>query len=137
LVLPINEVGDIPKIKIYVRFSPVNARGGEIESKIVHASGGQELILPVRGTEEIITLNQNSIRQNILIYPNPVESKLNIELLEVIEIKYELIGLNGVTILEGQIDTSEQLDLQEIEIGVYLLKLKYQNEALFLKIVKK
>jgi len=91
----------------------------------------------VRGTEEIITFNQNSIRQNILIYPNPVESKLNIELLEAVEIQYELIGLNGVTILEGQIDTSQQLDLQEIETGIYLLKIKYQNEALFLKIVKK
>jgi hypothetical protein len=124
LILPIDEKGDIPEITIYVRFSPIMARGGALSGEIHHKSGGQEFTLPLKGIEELITSHNLSLSNEITIYPNPVHSELKIELLEPKEYYYQLMGLDGVQLLSGKFNNDHKLNLAQLEAGVYILNIK-------------
>ncbi|WP_296622377.1 lamin tail domain-containing protein [Marivirga sp.] len=137
LELPINERGDIPEIRIYVRFSPIAARGGEISGEIVHVSGGQTYSIGLKGIEEIITSNPSKPESIILIYPNPVDSELKIELLKSGNYQYQLTGIDGVKILEGKLSSRKVLQLDGLEIGIYLLKISNESNNYHFRILKK
>ena len=137
LELPINERGDIPLIDIYVHFLPVAAKGGEISGEINHVSGGKENSIPLVGVEDMITLNYATVERSIVIYPNPVVSELRIEMLESQCIQYELIGLSGEKILEGDFSSSHLLNLNALESGVYLLKFSDGTSEYYRRIIKK
>lgn len=136
LVLPIDEKGDIPKIEIYVRFSPIMARGGEITGEIVHKSGGQEYVLPLNGMEQVITSNSVNT-DGILIYPNPVGSELVIQLKNASECHYQIFGLDGSELMKGMIKRNESLKLDQLRDGIYFLKIFKGNESYTYRIVKK
>lgn len=123
LELPINEKGDIPKLTIYVRFSPIANQGGEIKGDVLHLSGGKKYQIDLVGMEEIITSKSQSIGREILIYPNPVSTYLNIELVENGVFEYQILNINGALIQSGRLDGSETLNLKDVDSGVYLLKL--------------
>ena len=137
LELPINERGDIPEIEIYVRFTPIAARGGEISGKIVHISGGQEQRIELKGIEEIITSNHMSLKNKFLIYPNPFSSKLKIESMISEDFQYQFIDLEGKILREGNSQNKCALTLDDIENGIYLLKLSNGNEDYYQRIIKK
>jgi hypothetical protein len=136
LILPIDEIGDIPKISVYVRFAPINARGGEISEELVHSSGAQELRLRVNGFEEIVTSNRAISKDKILIYPNPVRSKLRIEFLDEGQYFYQLLGLNGTVLKDGEVRNGEFLDVEVLEAGEYLLKVSSNNQISTYRILK-
>ncbi|WP_375581178.1 T9SS type A sorting domain-containing protein [Marivirga tractuosa] len=137
LELPINERGDIPEIKVYVRFTPIAARGGEISGKIVHVSGGEEHTIALKGVEEIITSNDSELNRKFLIYPNPVESDLKIEVLTLEGYQYQLMELSGEVILEGELNYSKVLRINDLQKGVFLLKIFNDNNSYQQRIIKK
>lgn len=137
LELPINEIGDIPEIEIYVRFSPISARGGEMSGKITHVSGGQQKIIPLYGIEELVTSNHSPLGSRILIYPNPVGSKLNIEMMISGDFQYLMIGSDGKIILVGELCNSKILKLDGLEKGIYLLIISNSNNEYHQRIIKK
>jgi len=136
LVLPINEIGDIPEIKVYVRFAPVTASGGAITEEIVHVSGNQEFRLTVKGFEEIITSGRRSFKNKVLIYPNPVNSIINVELLEQGNYEYQILGLDGKVLSKGSIMKSKQLNVEGFESGIFLLKISNQDQSYLHRIIK-
>ncbi|MGM0579165.1 MAG: lamin tail domain-containing protein [Bacteroidota bacterium] len=137
LELPINERGDIPEIEVFVRFTPIAARGGEISGEIVHISGGQEQSIGLKGVEEIITANQSAFKSGFLIYPNPVDSELKIESIISEYIQYQFMNLEGEILLEGKFKNNHVLTLDGIENGIYILKLSNGNEDYYQRIIKK
>ncbi|MGJ3235421.1 T9SS type A sorting domain-containing protein [Marivirga sp.] len=136
LILPIDEKGDIPEITIYVRFSPIMARGGALSGKIHHKSGGQEFTLPLNGIEELITSHNLSLSNEITIYPNPVHSELKIELLEPKEYYYQLMGLEGAQLLNGKFNNDHTLDLSQLKAGIYFLNIKRGMKNVVFRIFK-
>lgn len=137
LELPINEIGNIPEIEIYVRFSPITARGGEISGEIVHISGRQEQIIALKGIEEIITSNNSSFTDEFLIYPNPVRSELKIEWMKSENSHYQFIDLDGEILFEGEFKNKHVLTLDDVGNGIYLLKLSNGNKYYYQRIIKK
>jgi len=136
LLLPIDEIGDIPEIKVYVRFAPVAASGGAITEEIVHVSGNQEFRLTVNGFEEIITSRRKSLKDKVLIYPNPFNSVINVELLEQGNYEYQLLGSDGRVLATGSIMESRQLDVEGLESGIFLLKISNQDQSYLHRIIK-
>ncbi|WKV11841.1 lamin tail domain-containing protein [Marivirga harenae] len=138
LQLPINNRGDIPELKIYVRFSPVSARGGMIEGVITHLSGLQEQKLNVQGVETVITSDHDPLKDDILIYPNPVNSELRIRVKEVHPHSFQLVGLDGIVLRDGVLsDKDYVLNLKTLEKGIYFLKIFSRKRKQVFRIVKR
>jgi len=77
-------------------------------------------------------------QQSILIYPNPVsEQSLNIESADMIE-SYSISDLTGRTILQGNIHAEKaSINLKDLTIGLYLLKVETSKRSLSQKILIK
>ncbi|WMN11425.1 T9SS type A sorting domain-containing protein [Marivirga salinae] len=135
--LPINEIGDIPEIEVYVRFSPISARGGQVSGEIIHISGGQKQLVKLNGIEEMITLNYSILERKILIYPNPVGLKLNIELIESGDFQFQLMDIGGKILIEGELMNGKTLKLDDLKKGIYLLKISDGTVDYHQRIIKK
>ncbi|SMG38226.1 Por secretion system C-terminal sorting domain-containing protein [Marivirga sericea] len=135
LVLPINRKGNIPEIDIYVRFSPRQAKGGIVNGEIRHSSGDQKMSIALKGIEELITSNNRSLKEKIVIYPNPTSAYLRIKLNSPNESHYQLLGLDGVIFLEGEIYRCHTLDLVGLDKNVYFLKIRIDGDEYVQRII--
>ena len=78
---------------------------------------------------------------NIIVFPNPTNSELNVYISEKLNIDYSLYDLNGRLIkqsLSNNINFNIQIDIKNLAVGIYILKLSNSN-GLFLeehKIIK-
>lgn len=73
------------------------------------------------------------------IYPNPTTGFVNIELQQKNSMTYQLVGINGKIVLEGQFtDTKNKIDLTGQLDGIYLLTLisSTNNQKEVIKILK-
>ena len=79
-------------------------------------------------TMESLNLNDNDL-QNVIIYPNPTKSILNIENAEnsMIEI-YDLLG--RVVLSKNNISLNEQLNVSTLSTGTYLIKISNENKVI-------
>ena len=77
-------------------------------------------------TTEVLSINDNNL-QNVIIYPNPTTSILNIENAEnsMIEI-YDLLG--RVVLSENNISLNKQLNVSSLSIGTYLIKISNNGQ---------
>jgi hypothetical protein len=79
-------------------------------------------------TIEVLSINDNNL-QNVIIYPNPTRSILNIENAEnsMIEI-YDLLG--RVVLSENNISINKQLNVSNLSTGTYLIKISNNNKVI-------
>ena len=79
-------------------------------------------------TTEVLSINDNNL-QNVIIYPNPTTSILNIENAEnsMIEI-YDLLG--RVVLFENNISINKQLNVSNLSTGTYLIKISNNNKVI-------
>ena len=77
-------------------------------------------------TMENLSINDNNL-QNVIIYPNPTTSILNIENAEnsMIEI-YDLLG--RVVLFENNISINKQLNVSSLSTGTYLIKISNNGQ---------
>ena len=82
-------------------------------------------------------INDNSINDNILIYPNPTSGILNISIAEHITInKIVIIDILGKDILTQSSNTS-LLDISSLKSGLYFAQIYSTNNIFSIKIIKK
>ena len=85
-------------------------------------------------TISVCTGINSDIDDVLTIYPNPaadyvtIDSKINVE-------NYSITSLDG-TILESKEFSNSQIDLSNLESGIYILKLKVEGSELVTKIIK-
>jgi hypothetical protein len=86
---------------------------------------GEEVFFRTIGS---LSVNDNNL-QNVIIYPNPTNTILNIENAEnsTIEV-YDLLG--RVVLFENNISTNNQLNVSNLPIGTYLIKIKNNNKVI-------
>ena len=86
---------------------------------------GEEVFFRTIGS---LSVNDNNL-QNVIIYPNPTNTILNIENAEnsTIEV-YDLLG--RVVLFENNISTNNQLNVSNLPIGTYLIKIKNNNKII-------
>ena len=100
------------------------------ESEIIYSTSGNygeggESFFRTIGS---LSINDNNL-QNVIIYPNPTTSILNIENAEnsMIEI-YDLLG--RVVLSENNISISKQLNVSNLSTGTYLIKISNNNKVI-------
>ena len=78
----------------------------------------------------IIGIDENSIIQDVNIYPQPAQDVLNVhlELNQHISLKYEIADITGRKILSGKLD-SEKIDISNLSRGNYVIKLHNEEGA--------
>jgi hypothetical protein len=83
------------------------------------------------GTTEI-----NSEINSVMIYPNPVSDILKIYS-DSPSVSYQIIGLLGNVLQQG-IPSNSTIDVSDLKVGVYVVKIKFENEKQYYqKFIKK
>jgi len=70
------------------------------------------------------------------IYPNPVKSKLYINLASNENTIVEIYDILGKRVLKTQINSSDSINVQTLKSGVYILKLTQNNSSVSKKLIK-
>jgi hypothetical protein len=125
-----------------IRFTLNDIPLSELSDANGNVSGGLILSIPDAGTKGETVKWQNG---NLVCYPNPAQSTLNIELetfnLKPETLNLELLNLQGVAVIKQTALIPEsswytdQLDLREIAPGVYFLRTNVGGEILMKKVV--
>ena len=71
----------------------------------------------------------------LLVYPNPATDRLNIEMYEKPEIQYRIFKINGELMGKGYLNAGE-IDISELDAGVYILKILDENTQGYFKFLK-
>lgn len=121
--------------------------GLAVVSSLVYRPSDKKLLIGTHGNgmyETTVegTLSTNSYTKNSLgltLYPNPVVDmiKFNSDLIKANEsINYEIYNISGKIVKKGS-TLEKQIRVDELNSGIYIVNVTYQNKKQALKIVKK
>ena len=81
-----------------------------------------------------VSIQQNQTSNDFMVYPNPFENRLMIQIHDNEHLNYELFNLSGVTLKKGH---ETNLDLSAFQNGIYFLKIIVNNRQVkTVKIIK-
>jgi len=132
--LPYEEVFD----NVYELFEDV------VEFRIIHneviSLDGQI----VTGTLQIddiksfwLLSNSDQLKAEIKLFPNPVKNKVTLTLPFETEGEFELYNVIGKKVLSNEFSSlTTQIDLSELTSGIYVARIKIDNQTIIKKIVK-
>jgi len=82
-------------------------------------------------------LNINDYQLNeISIYPNPVSNILNIHFKNSKETNIEIYNILGKRVLTKTINQSQSINIENLNTGIYILKIKQGNSSISKKLIK-
>ncbi len=97
-------------------------------------SGGYEAY-PVQISCSPLNIVDYITDNSIIVYPNPTEDYFNLKSLQEIQIKKIIIlDINGKTVSEN--NNINRIDIQNLESGVYIIKIISENNILSKKLIK-
>ncbi len=81
----------------------------------------------------------NNDLKNTLVYPNPINSVLNIELKDLSKsTEIQLYDVKGKVVLEKYIDSrNERIITEKLPKGIYFLRINNNSKSVVKKIIKK
>ncbi|MDI9319696.1 MAG: choice-of-anchor J domain-containing protein [Phycisphaerales bacterium] len=82
--------------------------------------------LPIEMMDEVLNVNNVNLEQNVLVYPNPTNSKVFIE--SPVLLGVEVKDITGRTIIP--LHNAKEIDLGKYADGIYLLYLSYEGQLL-------
>ncbi|WP_417854926.1 endonuclease [Xanthomarina gelatinilytica] len=80
---------------------------------------------------------ENYDLDKISVYPNPVSNQLNIQLNSIEKTQIEIYNILGKRVLTKTIHQSQSIQLDNLNSGVYILKLTQGNTTISKKLIKK
>ncbi len=89
--------------------------------------------------ENIVNVKEQNQQSELIVYPNPTSSSLQVEFLNIREgnISYQLFSVDGKILKEGLLsDLDSTIDISGLEKGLYLLQLKVGKEVFSKTIIK-
>jgi hypothetical protein len=72
----------------------------------------------------------------IKIYPTPTENKLFVTINNQEALNYEIIDIKGKVVLQGQLNNSKYIQIEQLEKGFYFAKITSNDFSLTQKIIK-
>jgi len=88
--------------------------------------------------EQLIVINglpETENRQSFSVFPNPTNNYLNVSGFEV-NSNYRIYDTTGRKVLQGEVDTSNTVDLQSLANGIYYIEVKMVDMKTVMKFVK-
>ena len=89
-----------------------------------------------RPLSDFAGIKENTLSNQISIYPNPTSNNLTIETNINKETKLEIVNLLGQTIYISYINNKARIDVSAFPKGVYFIKLNTEKETVVKKFVK-
>lgn len=85
----------------------------------------------------VVGTDEQSIEQDIEVYPNPVQDRLYINLDKKSRLTYSICNISGQVVLEGNLEADEiEIAIPEnINHGIYLLNVKSEGQSFSKKLV--
>ena len=100
----------------------------------IPVEAGSGLLLKL--SDEMLNINDINLRNQIQVYPNPVENNLHI-LTNYIQVNsYELYNMLGDRIKSGKLQENKVIDLSNIIEGLYFIRINTQYGFLTYKVIK-
>ena len=96
-----------------------------------------QLALESHGTNlevDITTATENTVLDNITIYPNPTRDYLTTNGIGQTKYKYEIKSIEGISITKGIGSTN--IDVSQIDAGVYILSIVIDNTITNMRFIK-
>jgi len=88
-------------------------------------------------TSQQVGLAKNQSVFNVSIYPNPASDKIFIQAERAEVIKYEISSIGGQVVLDGTFHDGENIiNLEELNSGIYFIKIGTANNTQIKKIIK-
>lgn len=108
--------------------------GGAHKELLYYYKNGEEW-----GTPNIaVSTNENEvIQENIRVFPNPASDYITIKNNKAGSGKLEILSLTGETIQKVNFFSNQKLNISELVPGLYVLKIKQDDQQLFKKLIKK
>lgn len=80
-------------------------------------------------SKELVILESNNLEDELVIYPNPVTTQINIEGLNLGATTYEIMNLTGKRIKSGIIQSTNvmSIDAGQLKAGIYLLQINTEQ----------
>lgn len=88
-------------------------------------------------TSQQVGINELTYLNNLSIYPNPFENKFTIKNTDKLKLSYEIFSMNGKLISADAIGELEnEINLSDLQEGIYFIKLTHNGKSIVKKIVK-
>jgi len=86
---------------------------------------------------DVESLNTSNSDKDILIYPNPAENYIVIESAKAAghEFRYKIVDISGKLCLSGTADFGKQLDISQIDQGIYFVKINTDDKLTVRKFI--
>lgn len=99
-----------------------------------NSSGGNQVMPPKNGTTVIRTSGGTVgklSQTNVVAFPNPVNTVLNVEAENTSINSYTIFDFNGTPLITSKLNNRNELtlNLEELKSGKYILKLEFENGA--------
>ncbi|WP_264522243.1 T9SS type A sorting domain-containing protein [Flavobacterium sp. N1994] len=78
----------------------------------------------------------NFIKNNFSVYPNPATSFITIEAKTNVDANYEIIDINGKSLLKGTIQSLQPINIATLQSGFYFVTIKTEQEKTTYKLIK-
>jgi uncharacterized repeat protein (TIGR01451 family) len=76
------------------------------------------------------------IKSNFSVYPNPASNYLTIKAQKVVEAQYEIIDINGKTLLNNTVESMSPININLLQRGFYFLTIKTNQGKATFKFIK-
>ena len=104
----------------------------------VYATSGEAYGVGVYKYNGVLEINELSLSNSDIIYPNPFTNYIEMKNLFLSEeIKYEILDCSSKVVKNGVILSNKINDLDKLIKGIYFLKIIDKNKMSFYKILKK
>jgi len=102
-----------------------------------------ELVYYKKGNEEwgtpmLVSIYDNeSNNPDLIVYPNPAKSTINIMTNDVETIELKIIALSGELVKTLKLSAeSKTIDISQLSIGIYILEIKKNDRIIYKKLIK-
>ncbi|GAB3340054.1 hypothetical protein GCM10027429_27160 [Marivirga atlantica] len=137
--LPINPDGSLEEITVYVRFAPTAEVGGTINGTVTVNSGDiEEVVINLTASEQlVVTANTKNQLTGVMVFPNPVQNQLNVNIEQGGQFTYQVIGLQGATLIKGAGNTQQTINVSALKAGVYILEVIQEGKSFRSRVIKR
>lgn len=85
-----------------------------------------------------ITSTKNILSIDVKVYPNPTKDFIKIELPEYTgNISFQIISMDGHVVREGVLSGTNNINVQNLNNGIYIMNAQLDNNQLFQKLIEK
>lgn len=115
-------------------YEPVCHNNVEFQNECYAYFGGYTECEKYNSGCSTVSVHDNIIQDNVLVFPNPSNGELTVQNKTDFEMDFTIVNSIGELVLKGKLDKDLSIDLSQNPNGLYLMKFSYNNIIMTKKI---